>query len=78
MIDGPEAADAVANEIKQTPARRGSRTSISTGAKVKTVLENGDQCILQFEDGSSVEVKLADPGASVAVRDQSNAVEYVG
>ena len=53
-------------------------TTISTGAKVKAVLENGDQCTLQFEDGSSVTVKLADPGASVAVRDQSNAVEYLG
>jgi len=29
MIDGPETADAVANEIMQTPVRRGSRTSIS-------------------------------------------------
>jgi len=29
MIDGPESADAVANEIMQTPVRRGSRTSIS-------------------------------------------------
>ena len=29
MIDGPETADAVANEIMETPVRRGSRTSIS-------------------------------------------------
>jgi len=29
VIDGPETADAVANEILKTPARRGSRTSIS-------------------------------------------------
>jgi hypothetical protein len=29
LIDGPETADAVANEIMQTPVRRGSRTSIS-------------------------------------------------
>jgi hypothetical protein len=29
VIDGPETADAVANEIIQTPIRRGSRTSIS-------------------------------------------------
>jgi hypothetical protein len=29
VIDGPEAADAVANEIMNTPVRRGSRTSIS-------------------------------------------------
>ncbi|MFB9263929.1 DUF1194 domain-containing protein [Bradyrhizobium erythrophlei] len=29
VIDGPESADAVANEIMKAPARRGSRTSIS-------------------------------------------------
>src|SRR5215831_11788892 len=29
VIDGPEAADAVAKEIMRTPVRRGSRTSIS-------------------------------------------------
>jgi hypothetical protein len=40
-------------------------------------LEDGDHCTLQFEDGSSVTVKLANPGASVAVRDRSNAVEYL-
>jgi Protein of unknown function (DUF1194) len=29
VIDGPESADAVANEVMNTPVRRGSRTSIS-------------------------------------------------
>jgi hypothetical protein len=29
VIDGPESADAVADEIMKTPVRRGSRTSIS-------------------------------------------------
>ena len=29
VIEGPESADAVANEIMKTPVRRGSRTSIS-------------------------------------------------
>src|SRR5215472_648402 len=29
IVDGPETADAVANEIMNTPVRRGSRTSIS-------------------------------------------------
>ena len=29
IIDGPETADAVANEIMKTPIRRASRTSIS-------------------------------------------------
>jgi len=51
---------------------------IAPGAKVKAVLEDSDQCTLQFEDGSSVTVKLANPGASVAVRNRSNVVEYLG
>jgi hypothetical protein len=29
VIDGPETADAVANDIMKTPVRRGSTTSIS-------------------------------------------------
>jgi len=58
--------------------RAGIAAAISIGAKVKAVLEDGDQCILQFEDGSSVTVNLANPGASVAVRDRGNAVEYLG
>jgi hypothetical protein len=56
----------------------GSTTAISTGAKVKAVLESGSECVLQLEDGSSVTLQLADPGASIAVRDQGNAVKYLG
>src|SRR5215472_10773815 len=66
------------DQSTMTVKTRGIAVSISTGVKVKAVLDNGDQCTLQFEDGSSVTVKLADPGASVAVRDRSNAVEYLG
>ena len=56
----------------------GIAATIPTGAKVKAVLEAGDQYTLQFEDGASVAVKLANPGASVAVRDRRNTVEYLG
>ena len=66
------------DQSTMTVKTAGIATAISTGTKVKAVLENGDQCTLQFEDGSSVTVNLANPGASVAVRDQSNAVEYLG
>ena len=66
------------DQSTMTVKTAGIATTISAGAKMKAVLENGDQCTLQFEDGSSVTVKLADPGASVAVRDRSNAVEYLG
>ena len=66
------------DQSTMTVKTAGSAATISSGAKVKAVLEDGDHCTLQFEDGSSVTVKLANPGASVAVRDQNNAVEYLG
>lgn len=50
--------------------------AIPAGAKVKAVMEDADECILQFEDGSSVAVKLANPGASFAVRARNGAVKY--
>ena len=56
----------------------GRAAAIAAGAKVKAVMEDVDECILQFEDGSSVNVKLANPGASVAVRASNSAVEYLG
>jgi hypothetical protein len=61
--------------VKKAP---GLAAAISAGAKVKAVLEDADECSLQFEDGSSVTVKLANPGASVAVRARNSAVEYLG
>ncbi|MBV9529781.1 MAG: hypothetical protein JO283_01595 [Bradyrhizobium sp.] len=52
--------------------------TISIGTRIKGVLEDDDQCTLQFDDDSSVTLRLADPGASVAVRACDNAVEYLG
>jgi hypothetical protein len=37
----------------------GLAVTISTGARIKAVLEIGDECTLQFEDGSSVTLELA-------------------
>jgi hypothetical protein len=42
VIDGPESADAVANEIMKTPVRRGSRTSISGAIYFAMPLFNED------------------------------------
>jgi hypothetical protein len=56
----------------------GLAAAISAGARVKAVMEDADECTLQFEDGSSVTVTLANPGASVAVRARNSAVEYLG
>jgi hypothetical protein len=52
--------------------------NLSPGAKVKAIQEDEAEFTLQFEDGSTVALQLADPGASVAVRDKLNRVEYLG
>jgi hypothetical protein len=48
------------------------------GSKVKAVHEDGVNFSLQSEEGPTVKLQLADPGASVAVRDKGNVVEYLG
>ena len=52
--------------------------TIPSGAKVKSVHEAKAEFKIDFEDGSSATLCLADPGSSVAVRDKNNAVEYLG
>jgi hypothetical protein len=55
----------------------GSAT-IPQGGKVKSLHEAKAEFKINFEDGSSATLCLADPGSSVAVRDKNNAVEYLG
>jgi hypothetical protein len=52
--------------------------TIPPGGKVKCVHESRAEFKIDFEDGSSASLCLADPGSSVAVRDKNNAVEYLG
>ena len=52
--------------------------TISSGGKVKSVREAKVEFKIDFEDGSSATLCLADPGSSVAVRDKNNPVEYLG
>jgi hypothetical protein len=52
--------------------------TIPPGGKVKSVHEFKAEFKIDFEDGSSATLWLADPGSSVAVRDKNNAVEYLG
>jgi hypothetical protein len=52
--------------------------TIPPGGKVKAVHESRAEFKIDFEDGSSATLQLADPGSSVAVRDKSNLVEYLG
>jgi hypothetical protein len=52
--------------------------TIPAGGKVKSVNEARAEFKIDFEDGSSATLCLADPGSSVAVRDKNNVVEYLG
>jgi hypothetical protein len=52
--------------------------TIPPGGKVKSVREAKAELRIDFEDGSSATLFLADPGSSVAIRDKNNAVEYLG
>ena len=52
--------------------------AVSPGNKVKSVQEAKAEFKIDFEDGSSATLCLADPGSSVAVRDKNNAIEYLG
>ena len=52
--------------------------TIPPGGKIKSVRETKAEFKIDFEDGSSATLRLAEPGSSVAVRDKNNAVEYLG
>jgi hypothetical protein len=52
--------------------------AVSPESKVKSVHETKPDFRIEFEDGSSATLSLANPGSSVAVRDKNNAVEYLG
>jgi len=52
--------------------------AVSPGSKVKSVHEAKADFRIEFEDGSSATLCLANPGSSVTVRDKDNAVEYLG
>ena len=52
--------------------------AVSPGSKVKSVHGAKADFKIDFEDGSSATLCLANPGFSVAVRDKNNVVEYLG
>jgi hypothetical protein len=58
--------------------KRAGVANISPGGRIKAIQEDGAEFNLQFEDGSTLTLQLADPGSSVAVRDNDNRVEYLG
>jgi hypothetical protein len=52
--------------------------TVSQSGKVRSVCEAKAEFEIEFEDGSTTTFYPADPGSSVAVRDENNRVEYLG
>jgi hypothetical protein len=48
------------------------------GARIRKISEDRAKFVIEWEDDSAIDVTLADPGASVAVRDKTYQVEYLG
>ncbi len=48
------------------------------GARIRQISEERVKLVIECEDESSIDVTLADPGSSVAVRDKADQVEYLG
>ena len=57
--------------------RVAGQATVSVGAKVEAVHEAGEQFQVDLEEGPSVQVRLADPGSSVALRDKNDEVQYL-
>ena len=51
-------------------------TNVIKERKVQAVQQSDTDMILQFEDGSTMRIKLAEPTSSVMVRDAQNKMEY--
>ncbi len=51
---------------------------LPSAGTVEKVLEAGSRFVLVLEGNSPVELTLADPGASVSLRDGRGQVEYLG
>jgi hypothetical protein len=51
-------------------------TNVIQGRKIQAVQQADRDLTIRFEDGSAVHIKLAEPTASVMVRDAQNKMEY--
>jgi hypothetical protein len=51
-------------------------THVIAGRAVSTVRQDGAVLHLDFADGSTLQVKLADPASSVMLRDKDGKLEY--
>jgi hypothetical protein len=66
------------NDESNMKIKTSGPVTVPPGGKVKSVHETKAEFKIEFEDGPSATLCLADPGSSVAVRDKNNAVEYLG
>lgn len=48
------------------------------GARIRQISEHRAKLVIECEDDNAIELTLADPGSSVAVRDKASQVEYLG
>jgi len=74
----PGAVLVVFDDESRMKIKTAGPATVPSGGKVKSVHEAKAEFKIEFEDGSSATLSLADPGSSVAVRDKNNAVEYLG
>jgi hypothetical protein len=74
----PGGVSVVFDDESRMKIKTAGPATIPPGGKVKSVQETKAEFKIDFEDGSSATLCLADPGSSVAVRDKNNAVEYLG
>ena len=52
--------------------------ALREGARIRQISEDRAKFVIECDDDSGIDVILADPGASVAVRDKTYQVEYLG
>ena len=48
------------------------------GARIRQISEDRAKLVIECEDDSTIDVTLANPGSSVAVRNKTYQVEYLG
>jgi hypothetical protein len=52
--------------------------ALREGARIRQISEDRAKFVIECEDDSAIDVTLADPGSSMAVRDKTYQVEYLG
>lgn len=63
-------------ETADTGATKAAANQTSTGGTVKSVMQGDTTITLQFEDGSKMDIPLAEASSSVMLRGKDNLMEY--